>query len=106
MNLKHFILCLSICTFVALAGCGKKAESPASQPLLTPSDQSTASTNPATLSEADKAIIDRRLDYVTGLVDQKQFDKARPLLKQVEAEPITGAQRQRFEKLKARIPGY
>ena len=102
MKLNWLLTGLSACALTSLAiSCGKKefASGPVNEA------KPAATNNPsATPSERDMVISERSIDYVQGLITRKQFQQASEALKQVEARPLTAAQRQRVEELKARIP--
>jgi hypothetical protein len=44
------------------------------------------------------------LDYLENLVQRREFETARRAVTELESRPLTPAQRQRLQQLKARIP--
>jgi hypothetical protein len=98
---------LFICVLIPLAfGCGKNDESSPSATATTSATNPSAATAPAAPppSEADIMISNRSLDYVEGLIERKEFQKAREALALAETRSLTAAQRQRANSLKAKIP--
>ena len=105
MNYKWLYACLGTCVLIIASSCGKKDAAS-----TTTSTGTTSATNAGTPqataapSEAEIIVSTRSLDYVQGLIEHKDFQRAKDVLAQAEARPLTAAQRQRAQALKAQLP--
>jgi hypothetical protein len=103
MKHKWCYLPLVFGVFISVAsGCGK-SEATGS----TATTNSIPVTNAGTVaapSEADIMISDRSIDYLQGLIEAKNFQKANEALQHAESRPLTAAQKQRVARLKAQLP--
>ncbi|MEJ5238322.1 MAG: hypothetical protein WHT82_08175 [Limisphaera sp.] len=84
-----------------LAACRRESTPPpASETTPAPASE----TQTPTLSEADIVSNHRLLDYLENLMQRKEFDQARRAISELESRPMTPAQRQRLQQLKAQLP--
>lgn len=61
-------------------------------------------TVPAQPTEADIMAAQRTLDFVQGLLARKEYEQARQALAELQGRPMSPAQRQLVEHLKAQLP--
>ena len=89
----------------ACVSCGKKASdgtAPKSRAESAPATPGKADS--PVPSEAEAIITQRTIDYAKGLITRKEHQQAREALRQLEARPLTPAQRKAVDDLKAQIP--
>jgi hypothetical protein len=101
--LKRLLTIFGVCALLfACLSCGKK-ESGAPTPPSNAESGTGKAESPAP-SEAEAIITQRSIDYAKGLVGRKEYQQAREALQQIEARPLTAAQRKAVDDLKAQIP--
>jgi hypothetical protein len=86
---------------IALHACTRE---PSSTPPAAPAPPAETETAAQATNEADIVTAQRMLDYLENLVQRREFETARRAATELESRPLTPAQRQRLQQLKARIP--
>ena len=101
-----------ICGAVCLCGCGKKEAPKTSSAPPQPTSAEPAAPNPPAAASApaapvasyDTQVMARSIDYLKTQVARKNWEQARQALTMVESRPLTPAQRQYVDSLKAQMP--
>ena len=105
LNVKPSLKRLAFLAVLALAaGCGKKAETPATNSTTT-APAASADTTPAPSAASPETIVNNRsLAYLRALVERKDYVEARKALKEIDARTFSPAEQKTLDDLKARIP--